>query len=60
MTNKSCHDAVEFEIYHANLCLLNSQIIAIEYHTIRNDSIFHEKSYRINFELSYNITKFAF
>ena len=35
MTNKSRHDAIEFEIYHANLCLLNSQIMAIAYCTLR-------------------------
>ena len=36
MTNKSRHDAIEFEIYHANLRWLNSQVMAIAYCALRN------------------------
>ena len=61
MTNKSRHAPIEFEIYHANLCLLNSQIMAIAYCTLRiiSDSlrltlyIYHENT----FEICNNIIK---
>ena len=44
MTNKSRHDAIEFEIYHANLRWLNSQVMAIAYCALRNYYICNMKT----------------
>ena len=44
MTNKSRHDAIEFEIYHANLRWLNSQVMAIAYCALRNYYICNKKT----------------